>query len=163
MPVAVIVLALVAYGYALAAFPEYRRAGLVLGALVALGLGLYFWRTEPEATRTQIRSAPEELALDEIALDRTARGATLTGRVRNGSPEFRLREMTIVLRLHDCPEEATPLPDCPVIGEATAIARPDTTPGRIRGFSAHYVFANLPPVTGVLRYEWAITGTRATA
>jgi hypothetical protein len=163
MPVVVIVLVLVAYGYVLAAYPEYRRAGLVLGALVALGLGVYFWRTDPEATRTQIRIAPDELALDEIALERTARGATLSGRVRNGSADFRLREMTIVLRLHDCPEEATPLAECPVIGEATAIARPDTPPGQIRGFSAHYVFANLPPVTGVLRYEWVIAGTRATA
>jgi hypothetical protein len=162
MAVVVLVLAIVAYGYAMAAYPEYRTPGLLLGGLVALGLGIYFWRTEPETARTAIRIAPEELVLDRIALERTARGATLAGRVENTSERFRLREMTIALRLHDCPEAATGLAGCPVIGEASAIARPDTPPGQIRGFSAHYVFSNLPAVTGVLRFEWEIVATRAT-
>lgn len=162
MPIVVLVLALMAYGYALAAFPEYRIPGLALGALAVLGLSLYFWRTEPEGERADERIAAEELALDRIELDPSARGATLAGRVHNRSESYRLREMTIALRLHDCPEEETALADCPVIGESRAIARPDTPPGQIRGFTAHYVFNNLPPVTGTLRYEWEIEGTRAT-
>jgi hypothetical protein len=162
MPIAILVLALVAYGYALAAYPEYRMPGLVLGAAMAIGLGFYFWRTDPESARTAIRIAPEELTLDQLALDRVARGATLNGRVLNGSERFRLREMTLALRLHDCPEADMSLDRCPVIGESRAIARPDVPAGQIRGFTAHFAFANLPAVTGALRYEWTVETTRAT-
>jgi len=64
MPIAVLVLMLVAYGYALLAWPEFRRPGLIGGALVAIGLTLYFRQQEPEATRAATRIAPEELTLD---------------------------------------------------------------------------------------------------
>jgi hypothetical protein len=83
--------------------------------------------------------------------------------VQNGSPEFRLRDMTLGLRLRDCPEPEADPPSCPVIGEAQAIARPDVPPGQLRAFSAHFSFANLPPVAGTLRWDLAIAGTRATA
>jgi hypothetical protein len=162
MPIVVLVLVLVAYGYVMLAYPEYRTWGLALGGAVAAGLGAYFWLTDPETQRTAIRIAPEELTLDNLTLERTVRGAVLEGRVRNGSEDFRLREMTIDLRLHDCPDEEADLAECPVIGGATAIARPDVPPGEIRGFRANYLLANLPPATGVLRYEWVVTETRAT-
>ena len=68
-----------------------------------------------------------------------------------------------MLRLRDCPAEDTVPDTCPVIGEATAIARPDVPPGQIRALSAHFVFSNLPPVAGTLRWDWRITGTRATS
>jgi hypothetical protein len=162
MPIAVLILVLLAYGYAMLAYPEYRTWGLGLGGLAVAGLGVYFWLNDPEAARTAIRIDPDELVLDALALERTARGATLTGRVRNTSERFRLREMTIELRLHDCPDETIALEECPVVGEANALARPDVPPGQIRGFTAQYVFSNLPPVAGMLRYEWVVTGTRAT-
>ena len=162
MPIAVLILVLIAYGYVLAAYPEYRLPGLALGAVAVVLLAGYFWRTEPEGARTASRIPPDELVLDQLALEQTPRGATFSGRVRNTSERFRLREMTIALRLHDCPAPETPLPECPVIGEATAIARPDAPPGQIRAFSTHYVFSNLPAVTGLLRWEWVIEETRAT-
>jgi hypothetical protein len=49
-----------------------------------------------------------------------------------------------------------------VIGEADAIARPDVPPGQLRGFSAHFLFTDVPPLTGTLRWDWRITATRAT-
>lgn len=163
MPIVVLVLALAAYAYALIAAPGFRRWGLLLGAAVGLGLAVYFWQTSPETARTALRIDASELTLDQLAYEPSGRGATVTGRVINGSEEFRLREMTLALRLRDCPDAETPVPECPVIGQSTAIARPDVPPGQLRGFSAHFMFTNLPEVAGVLRWDWDIVETRATS
>jgi hypothetical protein len=163
MPIAILVLTLVAYGYVLLAYPELRRPALIAGALVAAALAFYFWRQAPEATRAGIRIAPEELTLDQLDLERTGLGATLTGRVLNGSPDYRLRDMTLTVRLRDCPEPEAEPATCPVIAEARAIARPDVPPGQLRGFSAHFTFANVPPLTGTLRWDLDVAATRATS
>lgn len=162
MPIVVLVLALAAYVYVLIAEPGFRRWGLLGGAAVGLGLAVYFWQSPPESEQAESRIAPEDLALDQLDLERTIRGATLTGRVANGSAAWRLREMTIAVRLLDCPEPATPPADCTVIGEATAIARPDAPPGQVRAFSASFIFANLPELEGTLAWDWRIVEIRAT-
>jgi hypothetical protein len=169
MPIAVLVLALLAYVAALAAYPGFRRWGIAVGLVAAVGLGLYFTRQASEAERAATRIAPEELALDLIEVTPSARGATLTGRIHNGSDAYRLREVTLTLRLRDCPAEegeergdGVPVESCPVIGESTAIARPDVPPGQIRALSAHFVFSSLPPVKGRLRWDWRIVAVRAT-
>jgi hypothetical protein len=162
MPLAVLVLALVAYGYALISYPEFRRPGLIGGALIAAGLAVYFVRNPSEADLAATRIRTDEVVLDELTLERTPNGATLSGRVRNGSERYRLRDLTLVLRLRDCPTAETAPAECPVIGEAQAIARPDVPPGQIRALSAHFTFRNLPPVTGTLAWDGTIAATRAT-
>ncbi len=47
MPIAVLVLALVAYGYAMLSYPEFRRPGLIGGVLVAAALAAYFMLQAP--------------------------------------------------------------------------------------------------------------------
>jgi hypothetical protein len=163
MPIAVLVLALVAYAAALLAWPGFRRWGIAGGVAAAAGLALYFTGQAPETERSGTRIPVAELTLDQVEVTPTARGATLTARVRNDSEAYRLRELTLTLRLRDCPAAETPVEACPVIGEATAIARPDAPPGQIRALSAHFLFANLPPVAGTLRWDWRMTATRATA
>jgi hypothetical protein len=167
MPIIVLILALAAFAYAMIVEPGFRRWGLIGAAAVGLGLAVYFWQTAPQAGRATINIAPEELTLDALEIDTSLRGATVTGRVLNGSADWRLREMTINVRLRDCPAPdpgpEAPAADCLVIGEASAIARPDAPPGQARGFTAHFIFTNLPPVAGVLDWDWRITETRATA
>lgn len=159
MPIAVLVLALVAYGYVLIVYPELRRPALIGGALMAAGLAAYFLLATPKS----VGIAPAELTLDQIDVERTIRGATIRGRVHNGSEQFRLREMTLALRLHDCPTPEAAPETCPVIGEGQAIARPDAPAGQIRAFSAHFPLAGVPPVVGTLRWDLTIAATRATA
>lgn len=163
MPIAVLVLFLVGYGYALVMLPRARLPLAVAGVLIGLGIGAYLWQEgPPEGERATTRIAASELAFDQIDLARSGRGATLTGRVINGSDRYRLREMAIDLQLRDCPAPETPLEACPTIGDASAIARPDVPPGQVRGFAAHFVFADVPPVEGTLRWDWHVTGLRAT-
>jgi hypothetical protein len=158
MPIAVLVLALVGYVYAMLTIPGFRRPGLIAGALVALGLGFYFWRQDagPE------RITPDQLTLDQLDFERTLRGATLSGRVTNLSERLILRDMTLRLTLHDCPEPDDVPATCPIVGEASAIARPGVPPGQIRAFSAHFILSELPPLAGVLLWDLAIAETRAT-
>ncbi len=162
MSIAIPVLVLVAYGYALLVWPEYRLPMLAAGVLLAVGLGLYFWRQEPESERAAERIAPDELVFDQVTLARSGRGATLSGRVTNHSPRYRLREVTLGLRLRDCADAAVAPATCPVIGESQAIARPDVPAGQIRAFAAHFVFANVPPIAGTLRWDWNVAAIRAT-
>lgn len=162
MPIAILVLSLVAFGYGMIRWPQARIPGLIAAALVAAILGFTAMRQTPEATRAATRILPDALTLDQIAFERTARGASVSGRVTNGSPNYRLREMTLLLRLHDCPGD-TPRDQCPVIGESRAIARPDVPPTQIRAFTAHFGFAGVPPVAGRLDWEMSILETRATA
>lgn len=163
MPIAALIIALAIYAYGLIAYPEFRLWGLILGAAMALGIGTALWRAETGPGAQAPHIAAEEITLDRLELRRTPRSAALSGRVLNGSPEFRLRAMTLRLRLFDCPDESVPVETCPVIGEASATARPDAPPGQIRGFEALFVFTNPPPLTGVLRWDWTVTETRATA
>ncbi len=162
MPIAVLVLALVAYGYVLLTMPESRRWGAILGLVAVLGLGTYFVLQSSESDRAAERIPATQITIDQVTLTQTARGVTLTGRVTNGSPDARLRDLTLTLRLRDCPTPETQPADCPVIGESRAISRPDAPPGQIRALSAHFVFSDLPPVAGTLRWDWSIAGTRAT-
>lgn len=163
MPIVVLVLALVGYGYALLVLPQARRTLVAGGLVVALALGFYLWRqSPPETERAAMRITPAELTFDQLDLSRSGRGATLTGRVTNGSDRYRLREMSLDLRLRDCPSPEAAPESCPTIGEAAAIARPDVPPGQIRSFSAHFIFANVPPVAGTLRWDWQVTALRAT-
>lgn len=158
MPIVVLVLALVAYGMALVAFPQARPLALMAGAAVAAVIAASILLSRPET----IAIAPSELVLDQIGVERTVRGATVTGRVRNDSG-FRLRDMTLSVRLHDCADPEAAPDTCPVIGEASAIARPDVPAGQIRAFTAHFGFAGVPPVLGTLRWDLTVAETRATA
>lgn len=163
MPIAILVLFLVGYGYALVVLPQARLPLAAAGVVIGLGIAAYLWQQGPsEAERSATRIAAGELSFDQLDLARSGRGATLTGRVTNGSAAYRLREMSLDLRLRDCPSPETDPADCPTIGEASAIARPDAPPGQIRAFSAHFSFANVPPVTGTLRWDWTVTALRAT-
>ena len=162
MPIAVLVLALVAYAYALIVLPGFRRPGIVAGILAAIALAVYFARDASELARAATRISAAELTLSDLVLARTGHGASLSGRIANGSPRYRLRELTLAVRLRDCPGPEAPPDGCPVIGEATAIARPDVPPGQIRALQAHFVFSEVPPVAGTLRWDWRITGIRAT-
>ena len=162
MPVAVLIVALALYVYALVAAPRFRIPGAIAGALIVAGLGWYFFASSSWTERASQIVSVEDLALDRLELERTIRGATLRGRVENRAETAHLREMTITVRLFDCELEDTALDECATIGQSDAIARVDVPPGQLRGFSAHYIFPNLPALAGVLRWDYRITALRAT-
>jgi len=162
MPVAVLIVVLAAYVYALVAAPRFRIPGAIGGALILAGLTWYLIVSPSEPERAANLISVEDLTLDRLELEQTVRGATLRGRVENLTETAHLREMTITVRLFDCALADDELDDCATIGESSAIARVDVPPGQLRGFSAHYIFPDRPAVIGVLRWDYRITALRAT-
>lgn len=162
MPIVVIVLALVAYAYAMIAWPGFRRPGLALGGAIALALALYFWNNASETEEAATRITPADLVLDELAIERTIRGAALSGRVLNSSELYRVQDMTLALRLRDCAIDAAALDECPIVAEDSAIARPNVPPGQARSFTANFLFDDLPPPSESHRWNWSVLGVRAT-
>lgn len=135
MPVAVLIVVIALYIYALVAAPRYRVPGAIAGVLILAGLGWYFFASPSQTERAATLVSVEDLTLDGLDLERTIRGATLSGRVANAAETAHLREMTITVRLFDCELEDTALEECATIGESAAIARVDVPPGQLRGFS----------------------------
>lgn len=160
MPIVVLVVVLVAYAWAMIAYPGFRRAGALVGIAVTVALAAYFVMNEPEDTVAGRRIAPEELEIYEVTIQRTIRGATMSGRVLNRSSEYRLRDMTLSLRLREC--GAGRESECPVIAEATAIARPEAPPGQLRPFSATFLYDSLPFPSETQHWEWSVIAVRAT-
>lgn len=160
MPIVVLVVVLVAYAWAMIVYPGFRRPGTLAGLAVTAALAAYFALNEPEDVSAGRRIAPEELIIDAVTIERTIRGATMSGRVLNRSPEYRLRDMTLSLRLREC--GAGLEAECPIIAEASAIARPEAPPGQLRAFSATFLFNALPPSSEAQHWEWKVTAIRAT-
>jgi hypothetical protein len=162
MPVAILILVLLAFAYAMASTPRARVPGAIAGVVIAAGLGWYFFSTSSETVTASRRITIEDLRIDQLQLDQTVRGATLRGRVENLSETGRLREMTIEVRLFDCPDTTTGLEECAIIADGSAIARVDVPPGQLRAFSGYYVFPDRPAVTGDPRWDSRISAVRAT-
>lgn len=86
----------------------------------------------------------------------------LTGRVKNTSERFTLRQADLALTLYDCPVADAALDQCDIIGEDTAPARVLVPPGQVRTFTAVFGFADQAQARGVLVRRQTVVETRAT-
>jgi len=149
------------YIYVLFRLPEMRIAGSII-ATVLIGGILYYTLTAPSVPEQELnRIAIEDVTLEDVTLEFGPRLATLAGRVINNSPSYALTGIAFDVKLYDCATETTPLANCFTIGEDTKEARLSAPPGQLRAFEASLIFANLPEVDGVLRWDYSITALRA--
>jgi len=149
------------YIYILFRQPELRLAGSVVAFTLIGGLVYYMVTVPPEPQAEMNRIAIDEIILENPELELGPRTATLTGRVINNSPEFTLTGINLDVTIYDCPAGDTPLDACFIIGEDDGYARPSVPPGQLRAFTATLLFNNMPEVSGVQRWEYKVTGTRA--
>ncbi len=162
MPVAALVLVILLYVYLLISKRELRKP-LLAGGVVAMLLVLILTLLVPsESTNRTTRVSLDDLTIDELILTRTERGATISGRMQNGSSNGHIREVVIDMRLFDCAPGHQDLDDCLIIGDASAIARPSIPPGQTRGFTAQFLFSNLPVLSGELAWTLTPAEIRAT-
>lgn len=106
----------------------------------------------------------EDLDLQDVTLeDFRAGGRQIVGRVQNLTETMALTSFELTLRMHDCPEP-TDIPEaCPILAEDRSIARAAVPPGQIRPFSATFILASLPRVTGEMRWSFEIGEIRGQA
>ncbi len=149
------------YIYILFRLPELRIAGSIIAFVLIGGLVFYMVTVPPEPQAELNRIAIDEVALEGVGLELGPRVATLSGRAINGSATFTLTGFNVDVKLYDCPGIKTPFADCFTIGEDGGYARLVAPPGQLRDFIATLLFNNLPELTGALRWEYTVTGTRA--
>ncbi len=149
------------YIYVLFRLPELRLAGTIVAVTLIGGL-IYYMVTVPPEPQAEVNRIPiSDVTLQNVELELGPRTAMLSGRAINGSPEFTLTGINLDVTLYDCPGEDTPFSDCFTIGEDDGYARLTAPPGQLRDFKATLLFTDLPKVTGVQRWQYQITGTRA--
>ncbi len=149
------------YIYVLFRLPEMRIAGTIIATVLIGGL-LYYTLTSPSVPEEELnRIAVEEVVLEDVTLDFGPRLATLAGRAINTSPTYALTGISFDVKLYDCATETTPLADCFIIGEDSKEARLSAPPGQLRAFAASLIFANMPEVDGVLRWDYKVISLRA--
>ncbi len=149
------------YIYVLFRLPEMRIAGTIIATVLIGGLA-YYTLTAPSVPEQELnRITVDDVVLEDVTLDFGPRLATLAGRVINNSPTYALTGISFDVKLYDCAAEDTPLADCFTIGEDTKEARLNAPPGQLRAFDTALIFANLPEVDGVMRWDYKIESLRA--
>ena len=149
------------YIYVLFRLPEMRIAGTLIFVVLVGGLG-YYTLTAPAAPEAELnRITADEIMLEGVDLALDPRVSTLTGRVENNSPSYILTGLTFDVKIYDCPAADTPLSACFTIGEDSKEAHFSAPPGQLRAFEAALIFANLPNVEGVLRWDYSVVALRA--
>ena len=161
MAVVEIFVVLSLYIYVLFRLPEMRIAGTIIATVLIGGL-LYYTFTAPSAPEEEMnRIAVSEISIEEVDLVLDPRVSKLSGRVINNSPGYALTGIGFDVKLYDCAAEDTPLAECFIIGEDEKEAHLSAPPGQLRAFEAALIFANLPDVEGVLRWDYSVTALRA--
>jgi len=151
------------YIYVLFRLPEMRIAGTIIATVLIGGL-LYYTITAPSAPEEEMnRITVAEIVIEDANLEPDPRVTKLSGRVINNATAYVLTGIVFDVKLYDCPTEDTPLTACFIIGEDTKEARVSVPPGQLRAFEAALIFANLPPVEGVLRWDYSVESLRALA
>lgn len=161
MAVVEIFVVLSLYIYVLFRLPEMRIAGTIIASVLIGGL-LYYTITAPSAPEEELnRIAVSEITIEGVDIALDPRVTKLNGRVINNSPTYALTGIRFDVKLYDCPAEDTPLAECFIIGEDSKEARLSAPPGQLRAFEASLIFANLPDVEGVLRWDYQVISLRA--
>ncbi|MBL1434740.1 MAG: hypothetical protein COB08_000865 [Rhodobacteraceae bacterium] len=149
------------YIYVLFRLPEMRIAGTIIATVLIGGL-LYYTITAPSVPEEEMnRIAVSEITIEDVDIALNPRVTKLKGRVINNSPTYALTGIRFDVKLYDCPTEDTPLTECFIIGEDSKEARLSAPPGQLRAFEASLIFANLPEIEGVLRWDYQINALRA--
>lgn len=143
-------------------YPHLRILALAMLVLFGGVLGAYFLTGNGTVERQAALIPAEELVVSDVDLTAGVRFETLTGRVTNPSDSYRLRSFDVTVTLHDCPDALVPLETCATIAQDRGTARVDVPPGQTRAFRAVVGFAAVPPLQGVLRWDYRISATTAT-
>lgn len=140
--------ALLAVIVLIAAFkvPRFGKA-LLWGIVVVAAIGGTAWavydartKAEARAARTRIRADEVELADLRLGLPRAGDGiARLTGRVRNGSAQYSVTELTLMVTLRDCLEADS----CEVVGESTESIYLTIPPRQARDLDEYVFFSDI--------------------
>ena len=117
--------------------------------LVALGAavgGVVYLNNEREESRSLSRIPVLQLIFENVLLRPDYSGYKISGRIKNTSAQFTLKEVIYIVTMQDCTGES-PSNNCVTIGESTESVYPNVPPGQARDFedSVYFTGGTLKP------------------
>lgn len=124
-------------------------------AILAAIIGFFVWYQDHELGASRERIAPAELELANVRLADLGRGTReVTGRLRNHSAEYTLREVVLRVSIEDCVESR-----CEIVDQSDITLKQDIPPGQARDFSQRAYFKSTLRLRGELRPRVEVIAT----
>ncbi len=155
------ILAILSLAVVLYRFPAARPAALASFAVLGVIL-IAIVVIQDQQDHAGISDIPIDLvSITGFRLQPAYRNSyTLSGRIHNGSDARTIEELTLTVRLYDCPTGS--LGDaCVVIGEDTANVPVKVPPGQTRALQGEVAYYDLPEVEGQRVWDYEVTRIRA--
>jgi hypothetical protein len=129
-------------------FRKFVLGFVALGAAVG---GVVYLINEREESRSLSRIPVSQLIFENVMLSPDYSGYKISGRIKNTSAQFTLKEVTYIVTMQDCTGEL-PSKSCVTIGESRETVYLNVPPGQARDFEdSVYLGATLKPKA---RLEW---------
>lgn len=123
----------------LVVFPGFRKFVGVLIAIAAVMGGIYYLQDEHEKKLSLSRIRVSETTLEDMELKKEYGSYHITGRIKNNSEMYTLRELVLTVTMRDCSGEARP-ENCITIGESNPRTYLTIPPGQARDFEMGVYF-----------------------
>jgi len=134
------------------------NAGRVLPVAFALVIGIigfFAWYQNHELSLSKQRIPAAEVELVDMKIIDERRGRQITGRVRNHSQAYTLRELQVRISMEDCADS-----HCEVINQTDITLKPNVPPGQARDFREPLYFSSPLAPRGKLELHYAVVSTR---
>jgi len=135
-----------------------NNAGRVLPVAFAIVIGIigfFAWYQNHELSLSKQRIPVAEVELADMKIIDERRGRQVTGRVRNHSRAYTLRELQVRISMEDCANG-----HCEVINQTDISLKPNVPPGQARDFREPLYFNSPLAPRGKLELHYKVVSTR---
>lgn len=135
-------------------FRKVAVGAIIVAAVVG---SLVYFLNEREEERSFSRISLSDLDFKNIALKPEHSGYRLSGRIKNNSGEFTLKQVDLVITMQDCTDAANSV-DCVTIGESRENMDLNIPPGQARDFEKLLYFSGgNPRILGRLEWNYSVS------
>jgi hypothetical protein len=117
----------------------FRKVAVGIIAFAAVVGSLVYFLNEREEDRSLSRISLEELAFENVTLKPSHSGYKLSGRIKNDSQAFTLKQIDLLITMKDCKGESDSQ-ECVTIGESNENMYLNIPPGQARDFEKPLYF-----------------------
>lgn len=144
----------------LVASAGFRKFAVGLVALGAAVGGVVYLYNEREESHSLSRIPVSQLVFENVTLQPDYSSYKISGRIKNNSEKFTLKEVTLVVTMDDCADESLSQ-SCLSIGESSESVYIDIPPGQARDFEDSMYFSGgaLKP-KGRLAWDYLVSQTK---
>ncbi len=140
--------------------PALRKVALGIVALLAIGGGIFWAKSQKDDQRAATAIKLYEIELRDLRLGESYGSYKLHGTVKNNSPSETLSSVILKVTAQDCKPETT-AERCETIGEYDTYLSTRVPPGQVRAVDGYVGFHNLPKVKGTFQWTYRVLNVKA--